>query len=105
MFQALKLLGREAGSPLCTPCPGELLFLPRHAGRFFANHFCSAIKYLPVTASDEKAETQRAEATAQIKNYASGKKVQTLIQGTTLHLIVAQIKGYDLIGLEEVSLD
>ena len=63
------------------------------------------LKYLPVTASDEKAETQRAEATAQIKNYASGKKVQTLIQGTTLHLIVAQIKGYDLIGLEEVSLD
>ena len=63
------------------------------------------LKYLPVTASDEKAETQRAEATAQIKNYASGKKVQTLIQGTTLHLIVAQIKGYDLIGLEEVEGD
>lgn len=61
------------------------------------------LKYLPATATDERAEAQRTEAIKQVKDYASGPKVQTLIQGTTLHLIVAQIKGYDLIGLEEVE--
>lgn len=61
------------------------------------------LKYLPATATDERAEAQRTEAIKQVKGYASGPKVQTLIQGTTLHLIVAQIKGYDLIGLEEVE--
>ena len=61
------------------------------------------LKYLPATATDERAEAQQTEAIKQVKDYASGPKVQTLIQGTTLHLIVAQIKGYDLIGLEEVE--
>ena len=54
------------------------------------------LKYLPATATDERAEAQRTKAIKQVKDYASGPKVQTLIQGTTLHLIVAQIKGYDL---------
>ena len=63
------------------------------------------LKYLSATATDERAEAQRTEAIKQVKDYASGPKVQTLIQGTTLHLIVAQIKGYDLEAVLNLSCD
>ena len=51
------------------------------------------LKYLPQSTTEEKAETQWTEAVEQIKAYTQGKKVKSLIQGTTLHPIVVQIKG------------
>ena len=59
------------------------------------------LKYLPQSATEEKAETQWTEAVEQIKAYAQGEKVKSLIQGTTLHPIVVQIKGYEAIRVEE----
>ena len=63
------------------------------------------LKYLPQSATEEKAKAQWEEAIEQIKAYAQGEKVKSLIQGTTLHPIVVQIKGYEAIKVEEISMD
>ena len=60
------------------------------------------LKYLPKTASDEKADLQWEKAVEQIRGYGQGDVVRQMTDGTALHLIVAQIKGYDLLRLEEV---
>ena len=62
------------------------------------------LKYLSMSDTEEKAEKQWAEAVEQIKQYGQGKKVQLLTSGTQLHLIVAQIQGYEKKRVEEISL-
>ena len=62
------------------------------------------LKYLSISDTEEKAEKQWAEAVEQIKQYGQGKKVQLLTSGTQLHLIVAQIQGYERRKVEEISL-
>ena len=62
------------------------------------------LKYLSISDTEEKAEKQWVEAVEQIKQYGQGKKVQLLTSGTQLHLIVAQIQGYERRKVEEVSL-
>ncbi len=49
-----------------------------------------------------KAEKQWREAVEQIKCYAAAPKVEALRQGTTLHKIIMQFKGWELARLEEV---
>lgn len=61
------------------------------------------LKYLSMSDTEEKAEKQWAEAVEQIKRYGEGKKVQLLTSGTRLHLIVAQIQGYERKRVEEIS--
>lgn len=60
------------------------------------------LKYLSLSDSDEKAAKQWQEAVEQVKMYGQGPKVQAMVAGTTLHLLVAQVKGYDWVRLEEV---
>ena len=62
------------------------------------------LKYLSISDTEEKAEKQWTEAVEQIKQYGQGKKVQFLTSGTQLHLIVAQIQGYEKKRVEEISL-
>ena len=62
------------------------------------------LKYLSISDTEEKAEKQWAEAVEQIKQYGQGKKVQLLTSGTQLHLIVAQIQGYERRKVEEICL-
>ena len=62
------------------------------------------LKYLSISDTEEKAEKQWAETIKQIKQYGQGKKVQLLTSGTQLHLIVAQIQGYEKKRVEEISL-
>jgi len=62
------------------------------------------LKYLSMSDTEEKAEKQWVEAVEQIKQYGQGKKVQLLTSGTQLHLIVAQIQGYEKKRVEEISL-
>jgi hypothetical protein len=50
-----------------------------------------------------KADAQWQEAVAQIKGYAEGERVKVMTQGTQLHLIIVQMKGYDLARIEEVN--
>ena len=63
------------------------------------------LKYLPMTATDAEAEKQWNEAEEQIRGCAKGKVVRQMTQGTELHLIIAQIKGYDLLRLDSVEAD
>jgi hypothetical protein len=62
------------------------------------------LKYLSMGDSGEKAATQWQEAVAQIQGYAQGERVKALSQGTSLHLIVAQMRGYELGRIEEIPL-
>ena len=61
------------------------------------------LKYLPMKATETQAQEQWKEAEKQIKGYAQGRVVKTMIKGTTLHLIIAQIKGYELLRLEQIN--
>ena len=38
----------------------------------------------------------------QIKTYAVDRKLQSMLHGTKLHLIVVQIKDYDVVKREEI---
>ena len=49
-----------------------------------------------------KAEKQWADAVEQIKRYAAAPRVEALRQGTQLHRIVMQFKGWELARMEEV---
>ena len=61
------------------------------------------LKYLKTDATEAEAEKQWAEAVEQIKTYAADKKLQSMLDGSTLHPIVIQIKGYDLVKYEEIK--
>ena len=61
------------------------------------------LKYLPMTATDADAEKQWSEAEEQICGYAKGEVVRQMTKGTELHLVIAQIKGYDLMHLDKVE--
>jgi hypothetical protein len=60
------------------------------------------LKYLSMGDSAEKAATQWQEAVAQIRGYAQGERVKALSQGTQLHLIVVQMRGYEWSRMEEI---
>ena len=60
------------------------------------------LKYLKTEATEAEARRQWDEAVAQIRQYGQGPKVQLMKQQTTLHLIVVQIRGYELQKMEEV---
>ena len=49
-----------------------------------------------------KAEKQWQEAVAQIQNYATAPRVEALRQGTHLHKIIMQFRGWELARMEEV---
>ena len=67
-----------------------------------AHGYILELKYLKTDATDAEAAQQWADAVAQIKTYAADHKLQTMLHGTQLHLIVVQIKGYDLVKMEEI---
>ena len=69
-----------------------------------AHSYILELKYLKSDATEAEAEKQWSEAVEQIKTYAADKKLQSMLHGSTLHPIVIQIKGYDLVKYEEVKL-
>lgn len=60
------------------------------------------LKYLSAKDYDVKGEAQWEDAITQIHRYAQGAKVQLMCQGTTLHCIVMQFSGWELVRMEEV---
>ena len=68
-----------------------------------AHSYILELKYLKTDATEAEAEKQWSEAVDQIKTYAADKKLQSMLHGTTLHPIVIQIKGYDLVKYEEIK--
>ncbi len=67
-----------------------------------AHAYIVELKYLKTDAGEEVARKQWDEAAEQIRGYGEGSKVKALCGNAALHLIVAQIKGYDLHRLEEI---
>ena len=68
-----------------------------------AHSYILELKYLKTDATEAEAERQWTEAVEQIKTYAADKKLQSMLHGSTLHSIVIQIKGYDLVKYEEIK--
>ena len=68
-----------------------------------AHSYILELKYLKTDATEAEAEKQWSEAVEQIKTYAADKKLQSMLHGSTLHPIVIQIKGYDLVKYEEIK--
>ena len=67
-----------------------------------AHSYILELKYLKTDATDAEAAQQWIDAVAQIKTYAADRKLQSMLHGTKLHLIVVQIKGYDVVKREEI---
>ena len=67
-----------------------------------AHAYIVELKYLKSDATDEAAQKQWDEAAEQIRGYGEGQAVKVLAGKAAVHLIVAQIKGYDLHRLEEI---
>ena len=67
-----------------------------------AHSYILELKYLKAEATDAEADRQWSEALEQIKTYAADRKLQSMLHGTQLHSIVVQIKGYDVMRMEEV---
>ena len=80
----------------------DFFLLPNHAAYpAVAHSYILELKYLKADATEAEAERQWAEAVEQVKAYAADPKLQSMLHGTRLHPIVAQIKGYDLLRMEE----
>ena len=80
----------------------DFFLLPNHAAYpTVAHSYILELKYLKADATEAEAERQWAEAVEQVKAYAADRKLQSMLHGTRLHPIVAQIKGYGLLRMEE----
>ena len=80
------------------------LFLMPDLLRYDVRHsYILELKYLSSKDTDAKAEAQWQEAVEQIKGYAAAPKVRQLVQGTELHCIVMQFRGWELERLSEID--
>ena len=67
-----------------------------------AHSYIVELKYLPKEKFDAQSAEQWEEAVAQIHGYAASPKVRLLCQGTQLHCIVIQFRGWEMVRMEEV---
>ena len=83
----------------------DFFLLPNYTVYPIVKHsYILELKYLKTDATEAEADRQWSEALEQIKTYAADRKLQNMLHGTQLHSIVVQIKGYDLMRMEEVAL-
>ena len=61
------------------------------------------LKYAGRTTTDTELETQAEEGRRQLLQYSKDKIALQLAQDTTLHLILLQFRGYDLVKCEEIA--
>ncbi len=81
----------------------DFFLLPNYTVYPMVKHsYILELKYLKADTTEAEAERQWADAVEQIKTYAADRKLQSMLHGTRLHPIVAQIKGYDLLRMEEL---
>ena len=78
-------------------------FLLPNLTHYKTNHsYIIEMKYLPKKDYADKSEAQWQEAVEQINGYAAAPRVEALRQGTSLHKIVMQFAGWELMRMEEV---
>ncbi|WP_303005000.1 ATP-binding protein [Bacteroides congonensis] len=61
------------------------------------------LKYATRTATDAELETQAEEGRQQLLQYSKDKVVKKLATGTTLHLLLIQFQGWDMVKCEEIK--
>ena len=79
----------------------DFFLLPDHRVYKAAHSYIIELKYLPKGVSEVRVASQWQEAVEQIERYAADEKLQSMLNGTVLHKIVAQFSGWDLIRIEE----
>lgn len=68
-----------------------------------AHSYIIELKYLKMEATKDDAELQWTEAVNQIRQYAKGPRVKQLMGKTKLHLLILQIRGYELERLDAID--
>ena len=61
------------------------------------------LKYATRTATNAELEAQAEEGRQQLLRYSKDKVVQKLATGTTLHLLLIQFQGWDMVKCEEIN--
>ena len=67
-----------------------------------AHSYILELKYATRTATDAELEVQALEGRKQLLRYSEDKIVRCLSEGTTLHRLLLQFRGWDLVRCEEV---
>lgn len=80
----------------------DFFLLPNLTHYQAAHSYILELKYLAKGAPAEEADKQWDEAVEQVKGYAAAPRVETLRQGTRLHRIVVQFRGWKAERMEEV---
>ncbi len=81
----------------------DIFMLPNHTHyKEVAHSYIIEMKYLKRSATEEEADKQWNEAVEQVHGYAKGVRVVQLADGSTIHCIVMQFRGWDLARAEEV---
>lgn len=68
-----------------------------------AHSYILELKYSPRTATDSELEAQAEEGRRQLLQYSKDKMVRFLAEGTTLHRLLLQFRGWDMVRCEEVQ--
>ena len=79
-------------------------FLLPHKKRYpdVKHSYILELKYATRTATDAELEVQALEGRNQLLQYSEDKIVRCLSEGTTLHRLLLQFRGWDLVRCEEV---
>lgn len=80
----------------------DFFLLPNLTHYQAAHSYILELKYLAKGAPAEEADKQWDEAVEQVKGYAAAPRVEALRQGTRLHRIVVQFRGWKAERMEEV---
>ena len=67
-----------------------------------AHSYILELKYSSRTATDSELETQAEEGRRQLLQYSDDKVVRRIAEGTTLHRLLLQFRGWDMVRCEEV---
>ena len=78
------------------------LFPERHRFGDVQHSYLVELKYSAKDATDEEIESKHQEALEQLAKYRADKSVPSLARGTTLHQIVFQFKGSELVRCEHI---
>lgn len=69
------------------------------------NHsYILELKYTARTATDAELEVQAEEGRRQLLQYSKDKIARRLAEGTTLHCLLLQFRGWDMVRCEEICL-
>ena len=79
------------------------LFPERHYYGDVPHSYIVEFKHLKKGAKKAELEAQRKEGIAQLKRYAKDKKIPTLANGTTLHLLLVQYRGSKMVNCELIA--